>query len=139
MNEKNVVKFSVEGLGDFTAYKEAPATTYLQDKRTELAKLVGGKVELIKMETAIRVYRDSTDVYEREVADATAYELIQANHILQLKGILLRVPKDFNLSALSFIHLDELWMAYEVAIGNFHAPGDQPKPEEPVKTTPATE
>ena len=119
MKDQNIIEFEVEGLGKFKAFKEVPAKTFFFDRRNELAKLLGGRVDLVRMESTMRLYANSTDPLEKKIADDLAYEMMRANGFLEIKNLLVQVPKGFNLDSVSGEEFDKLWVALESARGTF--------------------
>lgn len=130
MDDINVVKFSVEGLGDFEVYKEAPMKAILFQRRQQLAKLVGGMTELIEMECRLRKYQTSADESERKVADALALELMGLDGYIDMKLLIKKAPDKFDLDRLSNDEYGNLFVAFQQARG-FFRDADGGKPQTP--------
>lgn len=115
MQNQSVVEFDVPGIGAFKAFKEPPIATFFFDRRTELAKLLGGRTELAKLESIVRLWRNSNDPLEKEMAFAASLEMVRADGILTIRECIMDAPKGFNLSAMSSEQFDALYAALEKA------------------------
>ncbi len=115
----NIVAFDVKGLGSFTAYKEAPAKMFFLDRRVEIAKILGGRIELVKLETQMRTLRDSNDPADQEMAQALGMEVLRANAVVDMKALLVSAPKGFAIGKLTPREFDDLWAAMEAALKPF--------------------
>lgn len=131
--DTNTVTFDVEGLGKFTAYKEEPVEAFFMDRRKELAKVVGGRDELIKIERLYNKYADSKDESDQEIATAAFIEIKRATMYVEMKRIFKETPKDFDLDKLNVTDYDKLWMALEAARGKFRF-RDSGKPQGTTQT-----
>jgi hypothetical protein len=122
-NSQNVVEFEIPEIGSFKAYKEPPVAAFFFDRRTELAKLLGGRTELNKLESTVRLWRNSNDPLEKEIAFSASLEIIRADGILTMRECITDVPKGFSLSTMSSDQFDLLYAALEKARHPFR-PGD---------------
>ena len=122
-NSQNVVEFEIPGIGSFKAFKEPPVAAFFFDRRTELAKLLGGRTELAKLESIVRLWRNSTDPLEKEMAFSASLEIFRADAILVMRECVVETPKGFSLSAMSSDQFDALYAALEKARHPFR-PGD---------------
>jgi hypothetical protein len=123
MADDNVVKFSVEGLGSFEAYKEPPYKAILFQRRRALAEKLGGMIELIKIENDLRIYKDSTNENERRYADSLALELFALEGYIDLKTLICKTPEKFELDTLSEPDYGKLLLAFQKARGFFRETG----------------
>lgn len=113
--DSNKVEFAVEGIGDFVCYKEIPAKEFFMDRRVELAKILGGRVELARMEATSAIYEGSTDPLEKEIRETINFDVNRANTYLDLKHLIIKAPKGFVLEALTPNEFLALWLALETA------------------------
>jgi hypothetical protein len=134
--KENMLEFSVEGIGTFKVLKEPLARTLFFDRRAELAKLLGGRTELVRIESTVQQYAGSTDPLEKRIADGLAFELFRANAFLDLKNSLVESPRGFNIDTLKTEEFDAIWNALEVARGSFRKE-DGRETEGTVGATPA--
>lgn len=119
--ETNTVTFEVKGLGHFTAYKEEPVEPFWMDRRREIAKILGGRDELIKLERLHGQYAESKDMNDRDLATAAFLEIKRASMFVELKTVLIKTPDNFEVDSLSTEEYDKLWMALEAARGKFRS------------------
>jgi hypothetical protein len=117
------VDFTVDGYGTFTVLTEPPKPKMFYDERTELAKLVGGRVELLQMESMLGRYSASSDPAEKDLAERIKYELGTANILIDFKNRLVKAPDGFTLDGITRPEFDKVWLAMETALSTF-----RPKP-----------
>jgi len=122
-NSQNVVEFEIPGIGSFKAFKEPPVAAFFFDRRTELAKLLGGRTELAKLESIVRLWGNSNDPLEKEMAFSASLDLYRADAILTIRECITDSPKGFSLTAMSSAQFDLLYDALEKARHPFR-PGD---------------
>jgi|GEM_PF-5936632 len=129
MPNQNVVEFTVEGLGKFSAFKELPAPQFFYEREREVARFLGGMAELSKLQAIIRTYRDSSDPYERNLAESAAINLMRAEEYYNLKTSLIDQPKGFSLDKLSVELFDSLTAEFAKARGFFRTGDSEPAAE----------
>lgn len=125
--DKNIVEFEVEGIGTFKAYKEEPpAKTMLdsQARRNRLAQLVGGRVELAKMEATIRGKIKMDDPIEQDIAQSLYHEYERAKFFVDADRLITGMPVSFSLEKCTPDDFDSLWLAWETATGRFQSTDD---------------
>ena len=120
--DSNNVEFTVEGIGDFVSYKEIPAKAFFMDRRTELAKVLGGRTELVKMEAMFSMYAKSSDPAEKEIAETILFDINRAEIYLDLKGLIIKAPKGFVIEGLTSNQMIALWEALEASRKPFQTP-----------------
>jgi hypothetical protein len=130
MSSDNTVKFQVEGLGEFEAYKEAPQKAILFQRRQQLAKLVGSLPDLIEMECRLVKYQKSAVEDERKIADALAIDLMALEGYIDMKLLICNAPDKFDIDRLSESEYGKLLIAFQNARG-FFRPADGGKPSAP--------
>jgi hypothetical protein len=117
MQNGNIVEFEVPGVGRFKALKEPEADSFFMDRRTEIAKILGGRTELIKMEALAREYEKSTNSVEKEIFYGVQIELKRASMCIDVKTFITETPKGFSFedTFASADKFDALWLALETA------------------------
>ena len=129
MPNQNVVEFTVEKIGKFSAYKELPAPQIFYERERQVAQFLGGMTELSKLQAIIRTYRDSSDSYERNLAESAAVNLMRAEEYYILKASLIDQPKGFSLDKLSLEQFDMLTAEFGKARGFFRTGDTEPTAE----------
>ena len=122
--DTNTFEFSVEGIGTFQAYKEAPLSTFLStmNNRAELAKLCGGQVELAKIEATIGQLSGSSDPMEKDIAYRLTLDMMRAKSFLEMKSLIFELPKGIFIDSLTDEQFNKVYEAFESRRGSFRPP-----------------
>jgi sigma54-dependent transcription regulator len=135
MSKQNTVNFDVEGLGTFVAWVEPPAKQLFIDRRAELARLLGGRVQLVAIESEIRRLRRSDRPEDQEVVAGLLSELANMDLLIDLKAAIKQCPEGVYLDRLDYGDFMKISLALESARQPFRPADIKPADAapEPVK------
>ena len=119
----NQIEFEVKGVGKFIALKEVTAPMFFLDRRKMTAEMFGGISEYLKMETLIRIGKNSEDRVQKELADALINEIVRADWIINLKNEVVEYPENFSIQTLNPKQLDDVLYEFQKARGLFRDDG----------------
>lgn len=129
---KNQFTFAAEGLGTFTSYIEPPATQMMIFReRKEKADMVGGMLELHKMEAYMNAHRNSNSPEHNQAAYSVALNLLAVNNYLEIKRHIIDTPDNFAWESLTPNQFNVLYEAWEAKHGSFRQSSDQRKEKTP--------
>ena len=123
--DNNQIKFEVKGIGEFIALKEVTAPMFFLDRRKMMADMFGGIVELVRMETLIRLGTRSEDQVQKELASSLLDEMSRADWFIRLKTEMIEYPKGFNIAKLKPEGLNDVIFEFQKARGLFR---EEPTP-----------